>query len=306
MGLSWVAGSVRSRSLTLRCLGAERARSIAASPSLDGAIHELLRSAYARDIRPGQTLAEAQRAILATALWHLRVLAGWLPRSGAELARILAGYWEMLNLSLLLGALAGEVKGRPFTLGALDTVWRRAGSARTPGELRAILAASPWGDPGTSTAPELVAWLRLRWAERVAQAVPGAFDWGSGLLAILVARELFVARRRPGPERWPVSPLGSGWRVAMTLPEFATRLPRGARWALDGIDDPIDLWRAEAGWWTRVEADALARLTRFRPGQREAFVASAALLLADSWRTRAALVVAAQGGEPLEAFDAIA
>jgi hypothetical protein len=279
---------------------------IAASGSLDAAIGELLRTAYARDIRPGQSLAEAQQAILAVALWHLRVLAGWLPRSGAEIARILAGYWEILNLSLLLGSFAGEVTGRPFTLGALDTAWRRARTARTPDELRAILAASPWGDPGTGAAPQLVVWLRLRWAERVTRAVPGASEWSAGLLAILVARELFVARRRPGPERWPVSPLGFGWPSATTVPEFAALLPRGARWALDGIRDPTDLWRAEARWWTRVETDGKARLTRFQPGQPEAFVASAAMLLADGWRTRAALAMAARGGEPLEAFDAIA
>lgn len=306
MGVSWVAGSVRSRSLAHRRLGRTGARAVASSPSLDLALRQLAQSPYAHDVRPGQRLAEAQEAVLATVLWHLRIIAGWLPRSGAEMARVLAGYWEIANVALLLGSMEGANVGTPFDLGTLGTVWNRARVARTPDEVRATLAASPWGDPGTNVPATLVVWLRMRWAERVAQIVPGAYDWGAGLLALLVAREVFAAGRRPGPRAWPTAPLGSGWQDATTITDFAMRLPRGARWALEGIQDPTDLWRAEARWWTRVEADALAMLARFQPGGREAVVASAALLLADAWRTRAALEIADRAGLPLEAFDELA
>jgi hypothetical protein len=306
MGASWVAGSIRSTALAGRRLGRAGARAVAASPSLVAAIGLLARSPYAHDVRAGQRLAEAQEAVLATVLWHLRVLAGWLPRSGADMARVLAGYWEVADVAILLGSMEGSVSGTPFDLGTLGTAWPRARVARTPAEVRTVLAASPWGDPGTNAPPELVAWMRMRWAERLTQLVPGAYGWGAGLLALLVARELFVAGRRPGPRGWPASPLGASWQEATTIADLAARLPSGARWALDGLGRPTDLWRAEARWWMRVEADADALLGRFRPGRREMVVASVAILLADAWRTRAALEIADRGGRPIEAFDELA
>jgi hypothetical protein len=306
MGASWVAGSIRARSLTQRRLGRAGARAIASSSSLDTAIAQLRTSPYARDVRSGQRLGEAQEAVLATVLWHLRVLAGWLPRSGAEMARLIAGYWEIANVALRLGSMQGANVGAPFDLGTLGTVWQRVRETRTPAEIRTALAASPWGDPGTNEPAALVSWLRMRWAERVAHLVPGAYAWGAGLLALLVARELFVAGPRRGPGGWPTALLGFAWGDSRAIPEFADRLPRGARWALEGIQHPTDLWRAEARWWRRVEDDSDATLARFQPGRRECVVASAGLLLADAWRTRAALEIADRGGAPLEVFDELA
>jgi hypothetical protein len=270
------------------------------------AIVQLCASPYAHDVRPGQRLGEAQEAVLATVLWQVRVLAGWLPRSGAEIVRVIAGYWELANVALRLGSMEGAEVGTPFDLGTLGTVWQRARKARTPVEIRTALAASPWGDPGTNEPATLVAWLRMRWAERAAQLVPGAYAWGAGLLALLVARELFVTGRRPGPRAWPTVLLGAAWADTLTIQEFADRVPRGARWALEGIELPTDLWRAEARWWRRVEDDADTMLARFQPGRRECVVASAALLLVDAWRTRAALEIADRGGTPLEVFDELA
>ena len=41
-------------------------------------------SPYGHGVHVGQTLAEAEHALAATVLWHLRVLAGWQPRPGAR------------------------------------------------------------------------------------------------------------------------------------------------------------------------------------------------------------------------------
>jgi hypothetical protein len=172
--------------------------------------------------------------------------------------------------------------------------------------VRLALARSAWGDPGTSEPAGIVSWMRMRWAERLALSVPGAYEWGAGLLALMVARELFVTGRRPGARAWPASPLGSGWQGAAAIPELAKRLPSAARWALEGVVEPSELWRAEARWWSRVETDSLAMLAGFRPGRREVVVASAAVLLADAWRAQAALETADRGGMGLEVFDELA
>lgn len=305
MAVSWVAGSLRAKSLALRRLGQDRARSVAASSSLDVALDRLTSSPYSHAARPGQSLAAAQDAVSATALWHLRVMAGWLPRSGAEMARTLAGYWEVANVSILLARIEGGGEGALFNLGALATAWRRLATARDRNDVRATLAASAWGDPGTAAPSDLLAWLRMRWAERVAQTVPGAYAWGAGLLALLVARQRLLAGAQARLTKWPAAPLGTGWQEGMTLQEFAEGLPRAARWAIEGVTDPAELWRAEGRWWATVERESVELLARFQPGEPRMVVASAALLLADAWRVRAALEVAARQGDPLELFDAL-
>ena len=95
MSTSWVAGTVRATALARRRLGAAGARELAASPGLSEALTSLARTPYGHDIRVTHTLAEAQHAIGATLLWHLRVLSGWLPRGGAEAVRLLAGGFEV-------------------------------------------------------------------------------------------------------------------------------------------------------------------------------------------------------------------
>jgi len=71
MSAGWVAGSVRARAITHRRLGREAARSLAASRSIDAALTSLVHTPYGHDVRPGQTLAEAQRAVVATAIWNV-------------------------------------------------------------------------------------------------------------------------------------------------------------------------------------------------------------------------------------------
>lgn len=303
MSRPWVAGSVRARSLARHRLGAEGIRAIAASASLESALALLANSIYARDVRLDQSLAEAQRAVSNTALWHLRVLTGWLPGGGADIARLIAGYWEMANVSAVLGALESARPPTLFDLGALRATGRRLHDARSPRQVRTALAHSPWGDPGSNDGAEIVSWLRMRWAERLALNVPASPRWASGLLAIFLARELFVAGRRPDMKGWPTSPLGTGWERATTVTELAARLPTQCRWSLEGVVDGADLWRAEARWWRGIESAALAHLARFRPGRPEDVVACIALLGVDAWRTRAGLTLAAHGGQPIEAFD---
>lgn len=82
------------------------------------------------------------------------------------------------------------------------------------------------------------------------------------------------------------------------------------RWVLAAVlteraDAADDLWRAEITWWRHVEADGVALLHRSGPGP-DAPVGAAAVLATDAWRVRAALEIAARGGSPVEAFDAVA
>jgi hypothetical protein len=170
-----------------------------------------------------------------------------------------------------------------------------------------VLATSPWGDPGGTTPRTVVPALRLAWAERVAAAVPPARPWALGGSALYLARELFVSRRRL-PDVAAASArrlLGAAALDARTLPELTHSLPSAARWALDGVDDPAELWRAEAGWWARVDRDAAALLRRPRFGL-EAAVGTVGAAAVDAWRVCAALECAARGGGPPEVFDAVA
>jgi hypothetical protein len=219
--------------------------------------------------------------------------------------RTLAGAWEIANLSLVLASMRGATPVTTYELGDLATISRRYLSASSPRDLRRLLAVSAWGDPFTDEPAELLGWMRLRWGERVATVVPGASDWAAGYLALEIARALFVDGRRPGRRGWPVSPLGTGWEKGSSIPDLARRLAPRARSTLAGVEDGTGLWSAEARWLSAVERMALERQDRIRPGSAEEVVASAVVLGADAWRTRAALEVASRGGQPLEAFDAL-
>jgi len=286
-----------------RIVGRAALRDIAASPTLAIAIERLATSAYGHDVRSGQSLAEAQRAVFATTLWHLRVLAGWMPSAGGQMARTIAGGWEIANA---LAAVTGQ--GRPgdeYDLGAISTARNGLRGARGPEDVRTALARSAWGDPGTGDPEQIITWMRARWAERIATEVPATSEWASGWLALLLARVRFGERRPPPPRPLGHLVLGSGWRDAVDLASFRTSLPGSAAWALAGIESPSDLWRAEAAWWARVERDAASIDVDARPGRPEAFVASVATLAVDGWRARAALALAAHGGGPMEAFDVV-
>lgn len=307
MSTAWVACSVRARAMTHRRLGRVATRELARSASLDDALGTLVHSPYGHDVRVGQSLAEAQRAVVATTLWNLRVLAGWSPPDGVAMLRVLLGALEAANAEDHLRRLAGAGVPEPYRLGGLGTAWNRLAVTTTPAEVRAVLRASAWGDPGGETPRAIGLAMRLSLADRVMAAVPVAGEWAAGSAALLVAREV-VLERRDLPERARASAsrvIGPGALAARTLAEFVLALPATARWALTDTAQPLDLWAAEARWWTRVAHDGFSVSHRVAAGP-EGLVGVAALLAADAWRTRAALEFAARGGRSVEVFDALA
>ncbi|GAA4077323.1 hypothetical protein [Actinomadura miaoliensis] len=307
MSAGWVAGSVRARALARRRLGPGRARMLAGCDSLTSALDMLAVSPYRRGVDKGQTVAEAQHGVAATLLWHLRVLAGWLPRDGVTLLRAAAGWYELANIDGLMQRFDGLDAEKPFTLGAVQTAWPRLADATGRTDLRARLAASPWGDPGTGDPYGVRLFLRLSWAHRTSGAAARVLPVAAGSAAALVAGERFTSGRDLPSSARERACLLLGERAvqAAGLAEMTDRLPAAARWALAGIDDPADLWRAQARCWTRLERDGEALLTSGGFGP-EAVVGVVGVLAADAWRVRAALEIAAHGGGPLGVYDAVA
>jgi hypothetical protein len=294
-----------------RRVGAAGARTLAAAP-LPEAVESLAHTPYGRWVHPGDALSVATRGLATTMLWNLRVLAGWLPAKGAETLRVLAGWFEIANTEEHLRALGGEPAEPPFALGTLATAWPQLAAATTRAEVRTVLAASPWGDPGGDSDREIQLSMRLAWAYRVATRDETAATWAMGGAALLVARELLVRRQplpgaagAPGSVTMASRLLGSGWSAAVSLDGLRAALPAAARWALAGVAEPAELWRAEAGWWRRLRRDATGRLARSGFGP-ERIIGVAALLAADAWLVRAALEAAARGADGLEVFDAVA
>jgi hypothetical protein len=344
MSAGWVAGSVRSQAMAHRRLGAPAARRLATAGSVAEALGELARSAYDRSAydrsgRPtdpagggaaaADRVATAQRGVAETLLWNLRVLAGWLPAAGAEQLRRLAGWFEIANVDEHLRSLAGRPAEPPFRLGTLATAWPRLARTGSAGELREVLAASPWGDPGGSGDWEISLGMRLAWADRVATRVPAARPWAAGAVALLVARERFAAPQEGAPDpAWAGSGapswvsgasrlLGPGWMGAGSLAELARAVPAAARWALATVTEPADLWEAELRWWRRLAADGARLLAGHDPGGLGAgsgggfgpgrMVGAVAVLAADAWLVRGALELAGRGGTgAAEVFDALA
>jgi len=296
MKAGWVAGVTRSRLLLSRMIGADHARSVAGCGSLAEGVGVLAGSAYGERVRAGVDLVAAERGVAETLLWHLRILAGWLPPQGAGLVRALAGWFELVNIDARLAALVGD--GRepsPFVLGGLATAWPRIEPARSIEEVAAAVTGSVWGDPGGRSAAELALGLRVAWARRVHEAAPQAVEWVGGAGALLVARELLVTGSRARTSQLQRLPeIGQEALGAGSLRELEAALPAQAAWALAGMSDPSELWRAELGWWARVEGDASGLL---RTWVDEAVVLAAVTMLAvDAQRTVRALRVAAHGG----------
>jgi len=309
MMADWVAVSVRGRGLLSRRLGAGGVRLLARAPSLDAALAVLARSAYGRDVRAGMGLRAAQHAVSETLLWHLRILAGWARPDGADCVRQLAAGFEIANVVGQLARIEGRTADPPYVLGALTLGWLRIAPARTAADVRRALVASSWGDPGGTDPGAVRTALLAAWCRRVADAVPQAREWAAAFAALLVARGLAGGVPLAGaavPRRHIGAVLGSRWEDATTLDGLAARLPRGATWVLDAAHAPAELWRAEALWWARVEADAVRLCAKPQP-EAAIVVGLVALLAHDAWRTRGALELAARGGaDEAEWFDASA
>jgi hypothetical protein len=306
MSAGWVAGSVRAKALARRRLGAEYARRVASCESLSDALRMLAATAYGTNLRPDQSLAAAQREIAASILWDLRVLAGWLPSEGLRLLRVLGAWFEVANVDELLQSIAGRPADAEFRLGALATAWPRLRQVAGNGELRAALAASAWHDPGGESTYAVRIGIRARWAARAAALGDPARTWAAGAVALLVAGERFAAGRAMDQAVMgsALSLLGPAAQAA-TLEAMAAGLPSRAGWVLAGITAPADLWRAGQAWLARVERDGL-RLLRTSGLDSDAVIGAVAVMACDAWRIRAALEIAARGGEPLEAYDELA
>jgi len=297
----WVAAGVRGRGLLRRRLGRDGALQLATLPSLGSALGALERTPYGREISPGQDLAAAQHAVSAAVLWHLRILAGWSPPLGAGPLRLLGSGFEIANVTGHMLGLSGEPARDPYALGSLATAWPAVSAARTPAEVRAALRSSAWGDPGSEQLPAIRLALQFAWALRVYDGVPGAGDWATAGAALLVSRVLVAGADDslgPGAVRDATHLLGPNWQRANSLQDVGRHLPRVAARALEGVDNPEQLWRAEARWWATVEAAATPLAVRPRP-DATAGVGVAALLAADAWRIRAALALAGHGGGDL-------
>lgn len=306
MGAGWTTGGVRARAMLARRLGPAGTRRIAAGPSLSAAVAVLRQSPYGRAIRGADDLESIQHAVAATLLWHLRVLAGWQPRPGADALRVLAGWFEITNIVEHARALVGGRPAEPFRPGALATAWPMLAATGSPQELRTALARSPWRDPGTSTPAGIALALQTAWAERVLGVVRPAAAWAAASAAIVVGRERFVAGREPTGRiaHRAEALLGSRAARAPSWESYVTALPVRAGWAFADTPGPGDLWRAENTWWQRVERDAFGLLRGPRFGL-PGLVGCVAVLAADARRAQAALEVAARGGRELEAFDAL-
>lgn len=314
MSTSWVAGVVRAKALADRRLGAGGARALATTPGLDQAVQALHATPYGHDVRPGMSLAEAQHAIGASLLWNMRVLAGWLPRTGADVVRLLAAGFEVANLDEHLSRLQGEPTDTSYSLGTLETAWSRLSATTTLAGVEDVLGTSTWRLRDVRTRREFQVGLRLAWADAVVGGVPAAAAWAKSGAALLVLREVALEGRRLSPPlaRRASYVLGAAFvDIAAAgqreVPVLQAHLPGDTRWTLDGLDRVEDLWVAEANWWQRVEHDAFGLLRGSSYDQRPV-VGALAVLAVDAWRTRAALEAAARGGAAtaLEAFDGVA
>lgn len=293
-GASWVAGTVRGRLLLLdRTVGPAGAKQIAAAGTLDGALALLAATPYGHDASPGMDLVAAERAIAATVLWHLRVLAGWLPQAGGQVIRLLAGWFELANIDDRLTVLAGGRAPSPFVLGSLGTAWRAVSSATTPAGVRDAVAASAWGDPGTADAQGIHLALRLAWARRVARGIPEAAAFAEAAAALVLSREMAARRECP----WlPEQLVPTAWRGALSIEELAARLPRDVAWALADVHTGADVWAAEQRWWERLDL-AVTQSMAAAGMDRGTVAAVAARLLIDAVNVRNAVVRCAQGGD---------
>ncbi|HUZ20256.1 MAG TPA: hypothetical protein VMU75_06780 [Acidimicrobiales bacterium] len=309
MSAGWVAAQVRGRGLARRRLGADGARRLATSPSLPDALAALAPTPYGRTVRAGTDLADAQHGVSATVVWHLRILAGWSPPLGSGPLRVLASGFEIANITGHLARLRARPAPPPYALGSMATAWPAVSAARTPAEVRAALGSSVWGDPGSDEPSAIHLTLQLCWARRVYDGVPGAAGWAVAKAA-LVAGRLVAAGAVPSLSSRTLRDadhlLGARWHDAASLGDLASRLSPAAARTLVGVEHGEDLWRAEARWWSALDAAGAELAARPRP-EASSTIGVVALLAADAWRVRAALALAAQGGGDLgEVLDAVA
>lgn len=311
MSAGWVAACVRAVAMSRRRIGSDGAAAIASCRSLDEALRLLTGSPYdALQSEQGRNLAAAEHGVASRYLWNLRVLAGWVPPAGVAMLRLAAGWFEIANVeNTLFTTDSANTYDAPrrYELGALSTSWRRLSSASTVSQLRSLLAASWWSDPGSDEPPAIGVTMRSRLIDAASATIPGANDWASAAAALLIAREQLLGNRElPARARRSLTDVVGAEAVgASSLTQLAAALPPSTRWILTAIETPDDLWRAEIRWWIHLERDGHALMRRSLPGP-EPIIGTAAVMAADAWRARAALELAAHGGGDLGSLHAVA
>lgn len=301
MNAGWVAPYVRSRALLRRCAGGDLARRVGESGSFEEATAQLAATAYAPLLAECGSFAEVSQRLLSGVLWQWRVLAGWCPPLASARVRVLAGPFELWNVDGVLARLGGATPESPLELGSLASV-RLGPDVNSLDELRARLAHSPWGDPGTSEPAAIRLVLRFVLAGRVADAVPEAASWASASAAFAMARCL--AEGVSPPARASVSRLlGGRAATAASLEELRATLPKELAKHLAHVEGAKDLFRAESHWRNRVTDEAAERVRR-GGADPTTLVAALVALYGDALRVRAALALAAHGGHETELLDA--
>ena len=303
----WVASNVRAKALLSRRLGAGRARGIAAMSSLAEAQQALADGPYGRHVVAGQAAVQTEHAIASTLLWHLRVLAGWQPREGAQAMRTLAAGFEAANICAHARQLTGAPPQPIYELGALATAWPLLAETSSLAQLRVALSRTLWGDPDTESPADIALAVHASWAVRVARTVPQASSWAGAGLVLLIARWRLLERRELS-ERAAVHArrvLGTAAMTSTDLDSFAAAVPARFGWVLAGCNAADQLWRGEALLCRRLEENGFALLTGPGFGQAR-IIGAVAVLAADAWRCRAALQAATRGGGPMDVYDAVA
>ena len=142
--------------------------------------------------------ATARRAALDSGAWQPRVLAGWLPPSGAPLARFVAAPAEIAASRTIARGWSRRAQ-RDLRLPRSPSVARHRLAARGGhvDSSRAPRAAGPVGLGGLGGTSEAELALALRLPSPRGPQQGGAFarPWAAGAAAVVVGREKLVFRR---------------------------------------------------------------------------------------------------------------
>lgn len=326
-GGSWIAASVRARSLAHGRLGPGGVHAVLTAPDRERGLqvaaaslyHDLVDLADPADLADLADLATARRDPAAVEhqigdalLWRLRVLAGWLPPGGTGVLRSIAAYFERENIlrrARALHNIAAEEtdEAGDYVLGGLASSWAAASRARDDAALRSALAASPWGDPVDVDPVTLADTLTLAAWRRLVAVAPITRPWARDAAVLLAARLKVIEHGTPTDrQRALAAPLiGREWASATDLDELRASLAPSARTSVDGVDGPDELWRAESALVARIDDGAVRMLRVARPGP-DVVLAAAATLMVDGWRLRAALTAVGDPAAVTEVHDVVA
>jgi hypothetical protein len=284
MSGDWIAGSVRAHGLAG---GADRdvVPQLAASRDLDSAITVLSATRWVRGVDTLTPLVMVERRVFESLLWQLRILAGWLPSEGVEMIRSCVAWFEIRNVEDRIAYLAGAPAQTPFELGRLGIVSRTLQTTGSGADIRRLLAASSWGDPGAEDAYSVRTWMRHRWHRRVRDAAAELRVWADAAAWLLAVRERLA--HRPGAE---------------LLASDRPRLPSNWEWVSSTPWTGADLWRAEERWWAQLREEG-ARLLHSPVASAKPVLGALATLAVSAHEIASALEIVA-AGRGVEAVDA--